>query len=41
MFQGSTDCDITENGARQLDALAERMLEFPFQALILARFSAP
>ena len=32
VFQGSTDCDITENGARQLDALAERMLEFPFQA---------
>lgn len=32
IFQGSTDCDITENGARQLDALAERMREFPFQA---------
>lgn len=32
IFQGSTDCDITENGARQLDALAERMREFPIQA---------
>lgn len=32
VFQGSTDCDITENGARQLEALAGRMREFPIQA---------
>lgn len=32
VFQGSTDCEITQNGARQLEALAERMREFPFQA---------
>lgn len=33
IFQGSTDCDITETGARQLTFLAERFKDIPIDAV--------
>lgn len=34
VFQGHSDCDITENGACQLEKLAERMKDIKFDAII-------
>ena len=33
VFQGATDCDITERGERQLEALSERFRTVEFDAL--------
>ena len=37
IFQGSTDCDISETGAKQLEFLSERFKDIPLDAI----FSSP